>query len=251
MKKNSKQYHIAVSPGEVADKILLCGDPSRVDLAEKLLDKVTHRQQNREFVTITGTYKEQATSVMSTGIGPDNMEITLVELSQVVKNPVLIRVGSCGALSKNIGLGEVVITTGAVRLENTTNYFAPKEYPAVADYQVLQALINSCKKLNLTHHVGITASAPGFYGAQFRRVDPFIPRFNTIKKLARLNVLNFEMEISTLFVLSSIAGWRAGALCTVFANRELDTFISTPQKKTSEQQVLRAALDAVVELSKC
>jgi uridine phosphorylase len=135
-----------------------------------------------------------------------------------------------------------------MRLENTTGYFVPKGYPAVADYCIVGQLASICAKLQVTYHVGITASAPGFYGAQSRTVEPFRPRFDLVKKLRRLNVLNFEMEISTLFVLSSIAGWRAGAICTVFANRELDTFIAPSKKANAERTALLAALEAIASL---
>jgi len=240
-----RQYHIGVAPGEISDYILLCGDPARAERTSRLFDKTVFEGRNREFVTYTGTYKKMPVSVMSTGIGPDNTEIAVIEISQIVKKPVFIRIGSTGALQKNIKTGELVISTGAVRLENTSLFFVPEGYPAVADYNIIQSLILAAKKLRAPYHVGLAATAPGFYGAQCRKTS-FPLRFpELIGHLRKCNILNFEMESSTLFILSSIKGFKAGAVCAVYANRPKNIFISEKEKRNAELRCIKTGLEAM------
>ena len=101
-------------------------------------------------------------SVMSTGMGPDNTEIVLAEVLEITDQPTFVRVGSSGGLQPNIGLGDLVVSTGAVRLENTTDFYVHPGYPAIAHRDVVQALDAACRELGFAYHVGITATAPGF-----------------------------------------------------------------------------------------
>lgn len=246
-----RQYHIGLAPADVAPTILLAGDPARVEKASRKLDVVERRVANREFVTVTGAFKGVPVSVMSTGIGPDNMEIAVVELAQIAPKATLLRIGSCGSLTKAATVGDLIVSSAAVRLENTTSYFVHEGYPAAGDYEALMALVGACADLRLRHVVGITASAPGFYGAQARNVPGFPPRWPDLPRdLARQKVANFEMEVSALFVMASLAGMRAGAVCAVFASRHEDRFVSPAQKAKAEDAVIRAGLQAAVRLSK-
>ena len=241
-----RQYHIDCGPGDVAPRILLCGDPDRAEKVASHFSAIRRERRNREFVTITGTFKGRPLSVMGTGIGPDNTEIAVVELAQIVKDPVLVRIGSCGAIRRGMRLGEIVITTGAVRLENTSTYFVPEGYPAVAHHEVVAALVETARALGLRHHVGLTASAPGFYGAQSRSAPGFEPRYPDLPaQLARLNVLNFEMEASALLTLAAMRGFRAGVACAVYAQRALGTFAGGPLRKRAEADVIRLGLAAI------
>lgn len=247
--KGGTQYHIGLKQGEAGDYILLCGDPERVEKVAAHFDKVTLRRQHREYVTASGTLSGKKITAMGTGIGPDNTEIAVVELSQIVRNPTFIRIGSTGSLQPYINLGDLVITTGAVRLENTTNFFVPEGYPAIAHIEVVTALANSAKKLKFTYHVGITATAPGFYGAQGRNVPGFKPRFPDLwKQLAQINVLNLEMEASTLLTLAAMRGFRAGVICAVYSNRPKDEFISPPMKEKAEADAIAVAIEAITQL---
>lgn len=244
-----RQYHIGCGPGDVAPRIILSGDPRRAERTAEHFSKVRCERRNREFVTLTGTWKGRDTTVMGTGIGPDNMEIAVVELSRIVRRPTLLRIGSSGALRRGIRLGDLVISTGAVRLENTSTFYVPEGYPAVAHHEVIGALLEACRALGVRHHVGLTASAPGFYGAQSRRAPPFEPRCKDLPgELARLNVLNLEMEISALFTLASVAGFRAGAVCAVFAQRAEAAFASPRRRSSSEADLIRAGLAAMERL---
>lgn len=246
-----RQYHIGLAPGEVAPFILLCGDPARVKKAASFMDETGKEVCHREYVTITGKYKGIPVSVMSTGMGPDNTEIALVELSQVVENPTFIRIGTSGALKDNIKIGDFVISSGGVRLENTSTYFVCEGYPAVAHHEVVLALLESASKLKLNTYVGLTATAPGFYGGQGRTTPFFKPRYpNITVELETMNVSNFEMESSTLFAMSTLAGFRAGTVCAIIAERTANKFIDQDTLARVEVECLQVGFDAVAILAK-
>jgi uridine phosphorylase len=244
-----RQYHVGVAPGDVAPFVLLVGDPARAERVARRFSKRRGEWRRREFVTISGRWKGLDLTVTGTGIGPDNMEIAVVELSQVQKNLVFIRVGSCGALQPDIALGDLVISTAAVRLENTSSFFVPEGFPAVADFDVTRALLDACRAAKSRHHAGITASAPGFYGAQSRHVPGFPPRFPDLPgDLAKLGVKNLEMEVSALFTLAAISRQRAGAVCAVFAQRVKNLFADDAQKTAGEARAIEAGLGAFERL---
>ena len=250
-----RQYHIGLAPGEVANTVIFVGDPARAEKVAKFFDSITLKKSNREFITFTGFYKELPITVMSTGIGPSNVEIAVIELSRIFDEngdvPTLIRVGSSGGLQKAINIGDLVISTSSVRLEDTTSYFVDLSYPAVANYEVITALISSAEQNAFTYHVGMTASASGFYGAQGRETDKFpIKDPNLPEKLSKWNVYNFEMETSTLFTLAALAKYRAGTVCAIYANRYTKTFIGQKEKLEAEKNSILCGLDAAVLLRK-
>ena len=160
-----RQYHIGLGPGELADYILLPGDQDRVDRVAAHFDEVELRHRHREFATATGIYKGLRISCVSTGIGTDNVEIVISEILALVERPTFIRIGSCGALQPGMELGDLVISTGSVRLETTTSWFVHEGYPAVAHYEAVLALVEAAERGGYRYHLGITATAPGFYGA--------------------------------------------------------------------------------------
>ncbi|MCX8172999.1 MAG: nucleoside phosphorylase [Thermoplasmata archaeon] len=246
--EEGKQYHIGLRKGEVAENILLCGDPARAGKVAKEFEKIRVKATNREYVTYTGIWNGIEVTVMSTGIGCDNTEIAVVELLNIVENPILIRIGSCGALQPFINLGDLVISTAAVRLENTSLYFVPDGYPAVAHYKVVQALEESARKLGYRYHVGLTATAPGFYGAQGRAVNWPLRKPDMVESLANLNVYNMEMEASTLFTLASIKGLMAGAVCAVYAQRKAKQGIPADLKERAERACYLTGLNALAVL---
>ena len=246
-----RQYHINLAPGELAERVILVGDPGRAVKASELLTDIRVQQKNREYVTYTGLYEGMEVSVMSTGIGTDNVEIAMVEIFQITKNPSFIRVGSCGALKTELEVGHLVISTGAVRLENTSLFFVEEGYPAVADYEVVLALISACDSNRFTYHLGLTASASGFYGAQGRNIPGIPLRFPNLQEdMARMNVSNFEMESSTLFTLASLKGVRASTVCAVYANRPKGTFIDPETKHRAEKECIIAGLEGFKALER-
>jgi len=230
-----EQYHIGLKPGDIPPYVLLPGDPKRVDLIASLWDKKEFVQERRQFRTFKGIYQGAPISAMSTGIGPSAVEIALIELIKIGAH-TFIRVGSTGALNKEIKLGDLIITHAAVRLEGTSKKYAPPEYPAVSSLDVTLALINAAENLGFRYHVGITASTDSFYVGQERPVfGNFLPKTlsGLINELKKLNVLNFEMEMATLFILASIFNVRAGGVCAVFANRETNEFEKRGEKEAS------------------
>ena len=248
--KEGRQYHINLAPGELAEYILLVGDPARAHKVAEFFDKIELKQKNREFITYTGYVDDVRLSVMSTGIGTDNIEIVFIEVSQITKHPTFIRVGSSGGLQEFTNCGDLVISTGSVRFENTSLYFVPEGYPAVADFEVVQALIEAAERLKFKYHVGLTVTASGFYGAQGRHVPGFPLRFPKLtEELAQRNVLNFEMESSTLFTLANLRGFRAGMVCAVYANRPKNEFISLEEKPKAEERAIKTGIEAVKILS--
>ncbi len=237
-----KQYHVEVASGQVARTVLLPGDPQRVARISSFWDHYEEVASHRQFVTHTGTYSDVPISACSTGIGGPGTAIAVEELANVGARD-FIRVGSCAALREDIGLGDLVISTGAVRLEGTSKQYVRPEYPAFASYEVVLALVEAAESLGLEYHLGISASTDSFYLGQSR---PGYGGYEQdwsralITELHRARVVNFEMEAATLFTLASLYGFRAGAVCAVYANRARDEFAVR-----GEEDVIRCGNEAV------
>ncbi len=232
-----RQYHIGLAPGEVAEFIMLVGDPARATRVAGMFDDVHVERRHREYVTYTGVHDGLPISVMGTGMGPDNTEIAVIEICQCVAQPTMIRCGTSGGLQKDVHLGDLVIAQSAFRLENTSLQFVGEGYPAAAHSEVVLSLIQAAEGLGTPFHVGITATASGFYGAQGRELAGFPPRKpDILAELERQGVKNFEMEASCLFTLASLRGFRAGAVCAVLADRQAKVFISDDEKESAEQR---------------
>ena len=222
------QYHIQCKQGDVARYVLLPGDPQRVPLISARWSRFREVAHHREYVTHTGMIKEVRVSCTSTGIGGPSAAIAVEELLRVGAD-TLIRVGSTGALRGDVRIGDVVISSGSVRLDGTSAQYVWPGYPAMANYEVMQALIESAEALGKRYHVGVTASTDSFYLGQGR---PGFKGYAThasshvIEDAKAAGIVNFEMESSTIFTLASLYGARAGAICAVLANRERNEFVS-------------------------
>jgi len=245
-----RQYHIGLGPGELAEYILLPGDPDRTARIATRLDSIELERRNREFATVTGSYRGLRISVISTGIGTDNVEIVVAEVLAITERPTFIRVGSCGSLQPEIELGDLVITSGAVRLEATTSFFVHDGYPAVADYEAVVALVEAADRLGHRAHVGVTATAPGFFGAQGRPIPQLPIRYPDLaEEMARQRVLNFEMEASALLVLAGLAGCRAGVVCAVYAHRPSGDFATGEARSRAEAACVETGLEGLWNLA--
>ncbi len=241
-----RQYHIGLGPGELADYILLPGDQDRVARVAERFDSVERTHRHREFASATGLYRGQRVSCVSTGIGTDNVEIVIAEILALVERPTFIRIGSCGALQPGMELGDLVISAGSVRLETTTSWFVHEGYPAVAHYEAILALVEAAEGLGLRHHVGITATAPGFYGAQGRPIARLPIRYPDLAdEMARQGILNFEMEASAVLVLAGLGGCRAGVVCAVYANRRTGEFVEGDIKDKAEAAAIDTGLESL------
>ena len=237
------QYHLMIKPGDVAKYVLLPGDPERVPIIARFWDKAWHVASHREYVTYSGYYKGVFISATSTGIGAPATAIALEELARVGAE-VFIRVGTTGALRRDVSVGDVVISTGAVRLEGTSRHYVMPEYPAVASYDVVLALIDAAESLGVRYHVGLTASSDSFYVGQERPgFRDYLPPFQRglVDYLRSVNVLNFEMEASLIFTLANIYRLRAGAVCAAIANRETGEF----KPGAGVEDAIRVANEAV------
>jgi uridine phosphorylase len=248
--KGERQYHIGLGPGELAEYVLLPGDPDRTARVATRLESIERDHRHREFASVTGTYRGQRISVVSTGIGTDNVEIVVAEILAITERPTFIRVGSCGALQPEMSLGDLVVSTAAVRLETTTSWFVHDGYPAVADYEAIVALIEAAHRLGHRYHVGLTATAPGFFGAQGRPIPQLPIRYPDLAEdMARQRVLNFEMEASALLVLAGLARCRAGVVCAVYADRNTGDFVEGARKDAAEAACVETGLEGLLILA--
>jgi len=245
-----RQYHIGLGPGDLAEYILLPGDQDRTTRIATRLDSIEVQHRHREFNSVTGMYRGLRVSVVSTGIGTDNMEIAVAEILAITEQPTFIRVGSCGALQPGVQLGDLVITTGAVRLETTTNWYVRDGYPAVAHFEAVAALVEAAHRLGHRYHLGITATAPGFFGAQGRPIPQLPIRYPDLAdEMARQRVVNFEMEASALLVLAGLARSRAGVVCAVYAQRTIGDFIEGDAKDAAEAACVETGLESLLILA--
>lgn len=242
----ARQYHIALERGELAEYVLLVGDPGRVAKVASRWDAVELERSNREITTATGTFRGMPISVMSTGMGTDNVEIVLAEVMEITDRPTFVRVGSSGSLQPEIALGDLVISIGAVRLENTSDFYVHPGYPAIAHRDVVSALEAACRRLGYAHHLGLTATASGFYAPQGRAMRTLPVRYPQLAEdLRRQGVANLEMESSALFVLASLARLRAGTICAAYAQRIEGTFLEGAAKEAAEARCIDAGLAGI------
>ena len=219
------QYHIGLSKNMVegAEYVLLPGDPYRVESLAKVFDpNAKHLANSREYTSYLANFHGQKVLVCSTGMGCPSTAIGVEELAMIGLK-YFIRIGTCGGIQEYTNLGDVIISHAAVRLEGTSSHYAPMEYPAVASLELTNALVAGAKVTNTPFHVGITASSDTFWPGQ-ERLDNYsgylLRRFKgSMAEWRALNVLNFEMEAATLFVLCSVFGLQGACICGVVAKR--------------------------------
>ena len=243
------QYHLEVGPGDVAPSVLLPGDPDRVDVIAEAWDEAEVVAEHREFRTATGAVDGTPVSATSTGIGSPSAAIAVEELARVGAD-TFVRVGSCGGIQPGMSVGDLVITTGAVRQEGTSHEYVRGDYPAVADDRVVAALVAAAERLGHDYHVGLTMSADAFYAGQARTgFEGFeAPGSDTLlEELRAANVLNVEMEAAAVLTLASLYGLRAGAVCAVYADRTSGTFEVTGEGRAAATASLAVALLAEMD----
>ena len=215
-----KQYHIGLSSHDGAKYALLPGDPGRVlDIAEFLEDPM-FVCSNREFTTYAGKLLGQRVLVTSTGIGGPSASIALEELYRVGVR-TCIRIGTCGAIQKEILGGDLIIPNGSVRMEGTSKEYAPIEFPAVPDFTVTSALVEAAKKLQKKYHVGVIQSKDSFYGQHNPEKMPVsYELLNKWEAWIRLGCLGSDMESAALFIAGSTLRMRIGCVLKVVWNQE-------------------------------
>jgi uridine phosphorylase len=237
-------YHVGVGPDDVAGPVLLPGDPERVPKIAESWDRVQEVANHREFHTVTGEYEGAPVTCTSTGIGSPSAAIAVEELARVGVETFL-RVGSCGVIQPGIDIGDLVITSGAVRQEGTSREYVREDYPAVADHEVVSALVAAAEELGYDYHVGLTCSTDSFYAGQGRKGFGGYEAAGAderVEELREAGVLNFEMEAAAILTLANLYGLRAGAVCTVYANRVTGEFRTEGERRAGRCASLAAKL---------
>lgn len=254
LNNKNQVYHLGLSPENISDKIILVGDQDRVHLISSFFDNIENKSQHREFVCHTGFYNKKRISVISTGIGTDNIDIVVNELDALAnidlltreekitkKSLVLIRIGTCGILQANIPVHSYILSTHAFGLDNVAHFYRSnfsdeektlckeivnhvvfpdtiKPYLVSATPSLLHILKSS------KTHLGITVTSSGFYGPQGRqlRLENSMSAMNeklTSFQFKDHRITNFEMESSALFALGSGLGHACATICLGIANR--------------------------------
>ena len=258
-------YHLDISAEQVADDIILVGDQGRVEQISKRFDQVECKIQHREFVTHTGWFNGKRISVISTGIGPDNIDIVLNELDAAVNIDLktrmlkphmrslnIVRLGTSGALQADIPVNSLVVSQYGLGMDGLLNYYA--DYKTINEDFISEAFMKQTnwtdnlpypycvkadeglfKKFSAGNHFGITATAPGFYGPQGRQLrlkaaKPDLNELLTGFSVQGLRITNFEMETSALYGLGKLLNHNCLTVCVIIANRVVKQFTSDYQK---------------------
>ena len=220
MHELERLYHIHCAKGEVGRYVILPGDPGRCPSIAALFDDAHLVARNREYTTYTGTLLGEKVSVCSTGIGGPSASIAMEELHQLGAD-TFIRTGTCGGIDLNVKSGDIVVATGAIRFEHTSREYAPIEFPAVADFQVTNALVEATKKLGFPLHTGIVQCKDSFYGQHDPAASPvYYELQQKWESWKRLGVKASEMESAALFVVAAALGCRCGSCFHVVWNQE-------------------------------
>lgn len=244
------QYHLQIRPGDVGRYVILPGDPKRCEKIAKHFEEAKLVADNREFVTYTGYLEGEKVSVTSTGIGGPSASIAMEELVQCGAD-TFVRVGTCGGIDLDVKGGDIVIATGAVRMEGTSREYAPIEYPAVADLEVANALVAAAKELGFTYHTGVVQCKDAFYGQHEPEMMPagyeLINKWEAWKKLG---CLASEMETAALYIVAAKLHVRVGACFLVMANQEREKLgLENPVVHDTDMAV-QVAVEAIRKLIK-
>ena len=266
-------YHLRLKPGDLAPNIITVGDPQRLKLIEKYFDKVHVRAENREFSAITGSIGKCPLSVISTGIGADNIDIVFNEVDALFnidfekkeEKPELqslnfFRLGTSGSIQNNIEVGDTLISKMAIGIDNLMLFYQNDEEEAhpelrskIQDLTTARPYISSAANDILDHfkligHEGITFTANGFYGPQGRELRIPLSMPNYLKDLSKINykglqITNFEMETAAIYAMANVFGHKAISVNTILANRVHGTFLKDPQKYV--EQMVENSIDII------
>ena len=250
IERKTIQYHINVGEGDIGKYCILPGDPGRCEKIAAYFDNPRHVSVNREYNIYNGELCGETVTVCSTGIGGPSAAIAMEELVACGAH-TFIRVGTCGGICLDVKSGDVVIASGAVRQDGTSLEYAPIEFPAVSDSDVLFALKSSAKKLGACSHTGVVQAKDSFYGQHSPK------RMPTSQKLIyqweawkRLGVLASEMESGALFTVASTLGVRCGSVFSVVWNQErFDAGLDDENNETHDTDLaIRVAIEALKTL---
>ena len=240
-----KQYHIDFDDSHGASYAILPGDPGRVEKIASYLENPRFYHQNREYTTWLGEIANKTVMVMSTGMGGPSTSIAVEELYKTgIKN--FIRIGTCGGMALPVTGGDLVIATGAIRMEGTTKEYVPIEFPAVANLDVTNALVKAAGKLGAQWHAGIVQCKDSFYGQHSPdRMPAGYELMNKWDAWIKAGCLASEMESSTLYIVSQILGARAGCVLSVVWNQERERNGMSNPHCHDTSLAIQAAVEAV------
>ena len=244
----SRQYHIQVANGEVGRYVILPGDPKRCKKIAQYFEDPVMIADNREFITYTGTLDGVKVSVTSTGIGGPSAAIAMEELARCGAD-TFVRIGTCGGIQPEVKSGDIVVATGAVRMEGTSKEYAPIEYPAVANLDVICALREAARDQAIRFHAGVVQSKDSFYGQHEPQVMPvdymLQQHWGAWKKMG---CLASEMESAALFIVAQYLRVRCGAVFLTMANQEREVLgLSNPVVHDTDMAV-RVGVEALKKL---
>ena len=273
-------FHLHLKPGELADNIILVGDPGRVDMVSSYFTDITARAENREFRAVTGRYKGFPLTVVSTGIGTDNIDIVVNELDALVNVDFntrtakdehhtlnFVRIGTSGSLQPELEVGSWLLSESAIGFDGLLNFYAGRKDVTDNDFEeqfkkfvswnplltqpyVVNGSAELIKKINTDSRItiGTTISAPGFYGPQGRVIrlnlaDPDINTKISAFRYGERKITNYEMECSAIYGLSKLLGHNAATVCAIIANRKAGN--SNADYKPSVQALVEHVLNSL------
>ena len=240
-----RQFHIQCAQGEVGGYCILPGDPGRCEAIARHFDSPVHVGTNREYVTYTGTLLGERVSVVSTGIGGPSAAIAMEELANIGVH-TFVRVGTCGGIKLEVTSGDIVVATGAVRMEGTSREYAPMEFPAVADFAVLTALVDAAKASGRRWHAGVVQCKDSFYGQHSPARMPVSYELESKwEAWKRLGVLASEMESAALFTVAAHRGVRCGSAFHVIWNQERNAAGLDQTRDEDTDSAIRVGIEAV------
>jgi uridine phosphorylase len=246
--KSEVQYHIQMKEGDVADFVILPGDPGRVETIANHFDTAEVVAHNREYITMTGKYKGRSVSVTSTGIGCPSTAIAVEELANIGAK-TFVRMGTSGAMQEFTRVGDKVIATGAVRYEGTSVQYMPIEFPAVASHDMVTALVNSASDAKLNYHTGIVQSKDSFYGQHSPEDMPIASELlQKWDAWIKGGVLCSEMEAATLFVVGSYRKLRTGAVLLVAGDQARGESLTTEEYQQNMTESINMILESSLEI---
>ena len=246
--KSEVQYHIQMKEGDVADFVILPGDPGRVETIANHFDTAEIVADNREYKTMTGKYKGRSVSVTSTGIGCPSTAIAVEELANIGAK-TFVRMGTSGAMQEFTRVGDKVIATGAVRYEGTSVQYMPIEFPAVASHDMVAALVNSASDAKLNYHTGIVQSKDSFYGQHSPEEMPIASELlQKWDAWVKGGVLCSEMEAATLFVVGSYRKLRTGAVLLVAGDQARGESLTTEEYQQNMTESINMILESSLEI---
>ncbi len=247
---SEKLYHINLSKDDIkgAKYAIIPGDPGRVEKIAAFLDNPKEIAFNREYKTYLGSLNGENVVVMSTGIGGPSAAIAIEELFQIgVEN--FVRVGTSGGMQMDVKAGDLVVVTGAIRMEGTSKEYLPIEFPAVANLDITYALRQAAKKLNLTHHTGVVQCKDSFYGQHSpARMPVSYELENKWQAWIKGGCLASEMESAALFTVCSTLGAKAGAIMLCVWNQERENAGYKNESVHDTQLAIKVAVEAVRDL---